>query len=89
MRRKAEFEYYRLHWRKVGDISSAPVLLSFECLFCHFTVKCSFPPKIRTTIFGVVLVLRSTRALGGIASVIHPTSTDSILADHTRLKLMG
>ena len=89
MRRKAEFECYRLHWRRVGDINSAPVLPSFECLFCHFTVKCSFPPKIRTTIFGVFLVLRSTKALGGIITVIILISTDSILVDDTSLMLMG
>ena len=68
--------------------------LLFECVFCfsfcHFTVQCSFPPKIRTSIFGVtVLVQWSSRALGGIKIVMNPISTDSILVDLIRLTPMG
>ena len=58
--------------------------------FCYFIVECSFPPKIRTTIVGVaVLVQWSSKALGGIKIVINPISTDSTLVDHIKLLLMG
>ena len=64
-------------------------LFNFNGFFCHCTVECGFPPKIRTTIFGVVLVQGSIKALGGIRFVIDPISTDGTLVDHMTLLLMG
>ena len=64
-------------------------LYTFNGSFCHFTGACSFPPKIRTTILGVVLVQRRVKALGGMENVMNPISTDSILVDHMTLLLMG
>ena len=61
---------------------------SFIVSFSHFTVECSFPPKIKTAIFGVVLVQRRIKAFGGIEIVMDPISTDSILVDHMTLLLM-
>ena len=74
--------------------SASPSLFTFNASlfsFYYFTVERGFPPKIKTTIFGVVLVLTCTKALGGITVVMHPISTDRILVDHIcmKLSLMG
>ena len=79
---------------KVSVFTIVPVLLSLLLMplffsFYYFTVECGFPPKIKTTIFGVVLVRRPTKALGGITVIMHPISTDRILVDHMKLSLMG
>ena len=65
------------------------ILMRLLFLFLLFIVECSFPPKIRKTIFGVVLVQRRLKALGGIKLVIDPISTDSILVDTMTLLPMG
>ena len=68
--------------------AGSPSLFTFNGFFCHFTVECGFPPKIRR-IFGVVLAEWSIKALGAIRFVINPISTDGIVVDHMTLLLMG
>ena len=80
---------------KASAFTIEPILLSawFQCVFCfsfcYFIAECAFPPKIRTTILGAILVQRRIKALGGIKLVINPISTDSILVDHMTLLPMG
>ena len=74
---------------KWSHLCASPSLFTLNASFCYFTVKCGFPPKIRTMTFIMVLVQWSIKALGGIRIVIILISTDSILVDHTSLVLMG
>ena len=54
-----------------------------------FIAECSLPPKIKTTIVILqVLVQCATKELGGITSVMNLTSTDCTLVDHTHPLLM-
>ena len=79
---------YSQRWKAIKPVH---LLFTINCflLFYIFIAECSLPPKIKTTILILhVLVQWSSKELGGITLVIHPISTDSTLVDHTYLMLM-
>ena len=72
-----------------GSARLLVIVLHSDSLLLFFVAVCSFPPKIKIMISKLTLVQNFTKARGGIEDAITQISTDSTLAEHIHLLLMG
>ena len=72
-----------------GSARLLVIVLHSDCFSYFILVVCSFPLKIKIMISTINLVQNFTKALGGIKDAITQISTDSTLAEHIHLLLMG